>query len=166
MLGDQLIKNAQVALVELIKNAYDADADNVKISFKGFNELGDRWEKTGTASIVIEDDGLGMTEETVKQAWLNPATPYKKHDTTQDRRTRKGRVMQGEKGIGRFAMLKLGKKITLITRAENAFSEIVVSLNFSNYDDEFTKKDGKLDKPFLDELRAQLYLREPELFKG
>ena len=38
MLGDQLIKNEQIAVIELIKNAYDADADWVKVSFEGFTE--------------------------------------------------------------------------------------------------------------------------------
>ena len=84
MLGYQLISNARVALVVLVKNSYDADASWVKISFNGFREipLGDgkfEIEKTNSSSITIEDDGCGMTMDTIKKHWLNPATPEKKN---------------------------------------------------------------------------------------
>lgn len=163
MLGDQLIKNVQVALVELIKNAYDADAKTAKISFVGF---GDDWKKSSSAAIIIEDDGVGMDEEIVTRAWLNPATPNKKRANASERRTENGRIMQGEKGIGRFAMLKLGNKITLVTRAKCSVSEIVVSLDFSDYDEEFTQKGGVPNVPFLDQLRVKFQQRPPEIFKG
>ena len=75
MLGDQLIKNERIALVELIKNAYDADAEWVKVSFLNFN---DDFTVNSDSKIVIEDDGNGMNEDIIKKHWLNPATPEKK----------------------------------------------------------------------------------------
>lgn len=57
MLGDQLIKNEQIAVIELIKNAYDADADWVKVSFEGFTES---LNITSESRIIIEDNGCGM----------------------------------------------------------------------------------------------------------
>ena len=63
MLGDQLIKNERIALVELIKNAYDADADQVEIRFENFNT---NMTRNAHSRIVVRDDGTGMTDETVR----------------------------------------------------------------------------------------------------
>ena len=76
MLGEQLIKDERVALVELIKNAYDADADWVKVSFEGFS---DSWKASEKSRIVIEDNGTGMTESIIRDAWMNPASFSKKN---------------------------------------------------------------------------------------
>ena len=64
MLGDQLIKNEQIALTELIKNSYDADADWVKVSFENF---GKNLEVYNDSKIIIEDNGEGMTLESIPQ---------------------------------------------------------------------------------------------------
>ena len=114
MLGEQLLKNERVALVELIKNAYDADAGTVDVEFEGFRE---DMKKLPGSRIVVRDDGCGMTSETVKTAWMNPATPTKflAKKKGKWRTPERNRVIQGEKGIGRFAMLKLAKKITVTT---------------------------------------------------
>ena len=74
MLGDQLIKNERVALVEVIKNSYDADATWVTVKFMHF---GPNFEVLPTSSIVIEDNGVGMTETIIRNHWVNPATPVK-----------------------------------------------------------------------------------------
>ncbi|MCY4462916.1 MAG: ATP-binding protein [Albidovulum sp.] len=63
-----------MALVELIKNAYDADAGSVDVEFDGFAE--DMTTQPGSR-IVVRDDGCDMTPETVKTVWMNPATPTK-----------------------------------------------------------------------------------------
>ena len=57
MLGDQLIKNERIALVELIKNAYDADADRVEVRFEDFNK---DMSHNADSRIVVQDDGTGM----------------------------------------------------------------------------------------------------------
>src|SRR5271155_670370 len=75
MLGDQLIKNERVALVEIIKNSYDADASWVKVIFQGF---GENYKVRTTSKIIIEDDGTGMTSEVLEKHWVSPATPAKK----------------------------------------------------------------------------------------
>ena len=74
MLGDQLIRNERTALVELIKNSYDADADWVKVSFEKFNNDMSANEKS---IIKIQDNGCGMSPEDIRNAWMNPATPRK-----------------------------------------------------------------------------------------
>ena len=165
MLGEQLLKNERVALVELIKNSYDADADSVEISFEEF-DTGMRASENST--IEIRDDGCGMSLETIRTSWMNPATPQKflnkKHG---ERRTRdKGRVIQGEKGIGRFAILKLARKITLTTRTKRARYETVVLFDFTRFDDDFVEENGEEREIFLDEVEITCTKRKPETFKS
>lgn len=160
MLGEQLIKNERIALVELIKNAYDADADWVQVRFENFN---DDMTTNEDSSIVIEDNGSGMTDEEIRKAWMNPATPQKYLKKVEGKRKtkKKKRVIQGEKGIGRFAILKLGKDISVTTRCEGDESESVILHNFSQYDDDFTQQNKKEKEIYLDDLRAELSKRLP-----
>lgn len=97
MLGDQLIKNEQIAVIELIKNAYDADADWVKVSFEGFTES---LNITSESRIIIEDNGCGMTSERIEKSWMSPATPNKFSKDGSERRTPKyNRIIQGERKV-------------------------------------------------------------------
>ena len=150
MLGEQLIKNDLIALVELVKNSYDADADTVEIRFENFNN---DMSVNENSSIVIADDGSGMTPKDIRQSWMNPATPQKyilKKDGNDE--TKKGRIIQGEKGIGRFAVLKLGGKVTIRTRTENSTFESLIEYDFTKYDDDFISKDGSKEEIFLDKI--------------
>jgi signal transduction histidine kinase len=163
MLGDQLIANERVALMELIKNAYDADADWAKVTFENFDREGTTAQNN--ARIVIEDNGLGMTEPVIREAWMNPATPNKRRDISSQRKTpSKARIMQGEKGIGRFAALKLGKKVRIITRPPRCSSEYIVEFDFTAYDDEFMTRDGKPARIFLQDVVATFKTRRPSHF--
>lgn len=104
-IGKDLIKDLPAALVELVKNSYDADASYVKITYIK-NEDG--------LNIIVEDDGHGMSQETVLNAWMVPSTDYK----LKKKNSPKGRVYQGRKGIGRYAVSLLGNKLELITTRE------------------------------------------------
>lgn len=170
MLGDQLIKNELIALVELIKNSYDADASWVKVSFIDF---GPDYELTPTSKIRIEDDGCGMNADILRKHWLNPATPDKLKRKKDNPKTQKGRILQGEKGIGRFAIFKLGKKITITTRRQQQdykgeFIELgedvenVMTYDFSKYDNDFLREDGEEKDLFLEHLTVDLLQRLPE----
>lgn len=170
MLGDQLIKNELIALIELIKNSYDADASWVKVSFIDF---GDDFSANKASKIIIEDDGCGMNEMILLTHWLNPATPDKLKRKRSNPRTQKGRVLQGEKGIGRFAILKLGKKITITTRRQmqdeagsfidsGECIENILSYDFSCYDDDFLHENGEEKELFLDQLTVNLSQQVPK----
>ena len=152
MLGDQLIKNERIALVELIKNSYDADADEVQIRFENFNEDLSANEKS---SIVIEDNGSGMTPEDIRKSWMNPATPqkYSRKKEGKRRTPGKNRIIQGEKGIGRFAILKLGRNITITTRTKNSEFESVLEYDFTKFDEDFVSENGEKKEIFLDEIK-------------
>ena len=171
MLGDQLIKDERIALIELIKNSYDADASWVKVSFQNF---GDNYKVLPESKIIIQDDGDGMTKDILSTKFLNPATPGKKLQKQKDDKTKKGRIIQGEKGIGRFAMLKLGRKINVFSKTLRDSFEHVLRYDFSNYDEEFLslqnkekklkeRKDEKTEPLFLDELDVVLEERTPQI---
>jgi signal transduction histidine kinase len=143
MLGDQLIKNERIALVEIIKNSYDADASWVKVIFADF---GAGFEVRSDSKIIVEDDGEGMTQRVLEEDWVKPATPIKKISKSENDTTKKGRKIQGEKGIGRFAILKLGKNLSITTRPKDCPGEFVLRLNLSGYDDEFLTENSETKK--------------------
>ncbi len=148
MLGDQLIKNEQVALTELVKNAYDADANFCDVRFINFTE---DERSTNDSCIVVEDDGYGMSYEIITKHFLNPATPIKKIGTGL-RKSKKGRVCQGEKGIGRFSMLKLGKVVTIISKEKEDATIHKVLFDFEKYDEDFLTELEKSKEIFLDDI--------------
>lgn len=160
MLGEQLIRNERIALIELIKNSYDADAEWVKVSFCGF---GKGYKVNPDSKIIIEDSGDGMTAGIIEKHWMSPATPEKKLRKESKYTTRKGRVLQGEKGIGRFAVLKLGRKINLVTRSKSDNFEHVVEYDFSKYDDEFLTENGKKKELFIEDLDVSMFSRDPKI---
>ncbi len=108
-LGSDLISSDKVALIELVKNSYDADASVVLIRFRG--PL-----KAGEGSIEVWDDGHGMDAATLQTSWLDIATDTKRRKPHSD----SGRRVLGEKGIGRLAAARLGEEMLLTTRKQNA----------------------------------------------
>ncbi len=145
MLGDQLIGSPRLAIFELVKNAYDADADTVLITLNKINMT--------EAEIIVEDNGDGMSVDVIKNIWLVPAHDHKEIQKQKKERTRLGRLPLGEKGLGRFAVHKLGNEIELITRAKG-FDECVVKINWREL----------IDKPFLEDTRVEVQTREPQVF--
>lgn len=111
-LGEQLIKNEGIALLELVKNAYDADATfcNVEI---------ENPEDANSAKIIISDNGCGMDSNVLKTAWLEIGTNSKAKEKASGKTTAFGRIPLGEKGIGRFGVHRLGSKIVLYTKMKN-----------------------------------------------
>ena len=149
LLGDQLIRDAGIAVFELVKNAYDADASGCIIT------LHDIDKDEEAAHIVVEDDGHGMDMETVLNVWLEPGTEYRRRQRLEGRRTNKGRLPLGEKGVGRFAAHKLGRRIQLVTRRTKC-PELVVNIDW---------RDFAADK-YLSEVPVSVTEREPRVFKG
>ena len=78
IIGDQLITNKIVGVIEVVKNCYDADAENVQVRFLNMSNFGKSYFTEKEQSYIeIEDDGDGMTLATIKNVWLRPATPIK-----------------------------------------------------------------------------------------
>lgn len=161
MLGEQLIKNERIALVELVKNSYDADASIVRVDFQGFSS--DMKRQPGSA-IVITDNGIGMTEAVIMNDWLNPATPAKAILKKQRPTTSRGRYLQGEKGIGRFATFKLGNQVLLTTRAKDGGSESTLLVDISSLDEGAAGRSQP--ELFLDNIGAEYEESKPNVFDG
>jgi HSP90 family molecular chaperone len=126
-LGNQLIKEEGIALFELVKNSYDADATEAVVSLSNVHN-----PKEG--QIVISDDGTGMDWETVTKVWLEPGTDFREKQVLEGVKTRKfHRTPLGQKGIGRFGAHKLGRNIELITRTEKS-DEIVVTIDWADFE--------------------------------
>ncbi len=163
VIGDQLITDKKVAVIEIIKNSYDADASVVKVRFCNMSNVGyNGLPKEEQAYIEIEDDGCGMSLDVIKNVWLRPATPNKfDKKKRQNIRTDKGRIVQGEKGIGRFAIHKLGEKIELYTKAKGE-SEVKLEMNFVDFNpDDANLFNQPADYKLLDEVTNNWYVQDP-----
>src|SRR5437870_1432135 len=110
MLGEHLISDQAVGLVELVRNSYDADSTEVEVELKGL-------AGAATTTVTVKDNGVGMTPEDIEEKWLSPAVDHKERDKSALRRTALGRLPIGEKGVGRFAVHQIGKQLELVTRA-------------------------------------------------
>lgn len=121
LLGDELIGSDILAIFELVKNAYDADAQEVEVRFDTDN---------GERMIVIEDDGCGMSPAIINNVWLTIGTDYKKDEYRVTKRF--GRHTLGSKGVGRLAVHKLADEITLETQAEGSATGSHMELNWNN----------------------------------
>lgn len=138
-IGSDLIGDSYAALVELVKNSYDADATNVDIVFK-YTEV----EKENALFISIRDNGHGMDFDTVINKWLVPATNDKLNRKISKNGTR---TLQGRKGIGRFAASILGQEMTLSTVDENGEkSETVIDWRIFKTDDYLENIEILVDK--------------------
>jgi hypothetical protein len=109
LLGNELIGSDSLAIFELVKNAYDADAENVRISFIDINSPNQK--------IIIEDDGHGMTSKVIQDVWLTIGTDFKRGLNRKESIKYK-RVSFGNKGVGRLAVHRLAKVITLETQTQ------------------------------------------------
>jgi signal transduction histidine kinase len=134
LIGDELISDEPVALVELVKNAYDADAKKVSVAFSGLNTM-------DPDTLTVTDDGCGMTLETVLGAWLEPGTIVKKRQE----RSPGGRLYQGAKGIGRFAAARLAQSMYMETRSKDEEEGVTVLLEWGKFTD-----DSYLDEVSID----------------
>ena len=133
--GDELISSETVAVIELVKNAYDADATRVSIRFQGPLEI-------GQGRIEVMDNGHGMALETIQTTWMEPATLARKRQPRSEQRRR--RVL-GEKGIGRFAASRLADRLEVVTRRAGMDSEVRISFDWNQFDDE---------QKYLDQVQA------------
>ncbi|EAQ64859.1 Histidine Kinase [Marinomonas sp. MED121] len=103
-LGEELLPNFDQGIIELVRNAYDADAQNCTVTLNNINHPG--------GSIVIEDDGCGMDEDVISKSWLVLGHSSKRESGV----TNKGRIQVGDKGLGRLAALRMGKNTILTSR--------------------------------------------------
>jgi signal transduction histidine kinase len=108
LVGKDLINDDNIAIVELVKNSYDAESEGVLIKFTEFSE---KEVSTKLSQIIIADEGVGMDITDIKDKWLNMAYSEKKLLDQEN-----GAYLAGTKGIGRFSCDRLGEQLDLLTR--------------------------------------------------
>lgn len=104
VLGAENFASDEAAILELIKNAYDAMAMNLTIAFKD-------------DKIIIKDDGNGMTRDVVEKKWMHVGFGNKEYEMVDDNKNK--RIISGAKGVGRFALAKLGSTAKMYTKSNN-----------------------------------------------
>jgi signal transduction histidine kinase len=122
-LGERLIASNKIALAELVKNAYDADASACNI-----------WLTGDGSELVAKDDGHGMTEDEFLNNWMKIAT---RNRTEEPRSKKYNRPVTGSKGVGRFAVRNLGKYLELTTVArydEDDYRELTATFDWKGFE--------------------------------
>jgi signal transduction histidine kinase len=120
-LGRELVARHETALSELVKNAYDADAERVVVRIEGASQGN---------YIEVADDGSGMTHDALLQGFMRLATNDKlEHPLSPKFKRRRA----GRKGIGRFAAERLGKKLILTTGTEKAESALRMEIEWDRF---------------------------------
>jgi signal transduction histidine kinase len=120
LIGRENVSNADGAIIELVKNGYDADSNQVAVVFVGNKDL------------YIIDNGHGMEDSTIKTTWMTIGTNNKEIDPYSPNR----RVRAGAKGIGRFALDRLGKKVEMFTLPKRKKDGFVWSINWDDFEKE------------------------------
>ena len=143
-LGNELIKNESIAVLELVKNSYDADASRLVINMEKIDS-----QDEGTIS--IEDDGDGMNLETIENVWMELGTSNKIDNEKYTKKFK--RRMLGEKGIGRFAVHKLGNVIELTTKKRDN-KEVFLKIDWTIFEKSRYLTDSSID----------IIERQPEVF--
>ena len=121
LLGRESVSKVESALIELIKNTYDADATMCYILFDVEND-----------SILLIDDGSGMTKKIIEDNWMMIGTDNKKKEYI----SKKKRIKSGEKGIGRFALDRLGGVCELFTKSQEEHATIRWKTNWNSFEEE------------------------------
>lgn len=120
-LGEQLVPSDVMALAELVKNSFDADASVVSIAYSG---------ESGSQELVVEDDGDGMTLDQLRDGWMHIGTAEKERNQFSPRY---GRPRAGVKGIGRFAAQRLGDRLRLQTTPRGSGRRYSINFDWTNF---------------------------------
>ncbi|MFN7911935.1 MAG: sensor histidine kinase [Bacteroidota bacterium] len=138
IIGKDLITDDNIAVLELVKNSFDAGSKKVDIIFDNIlkNDDSDKLKKPTKASskLIIKDEGIGMDEYDITEKWLNIAYSEKK-----EKKEEFGRILAGNKGVGRFSCDRLGRFLTIYSRKKGG------SYNKLFIDWKVFEKEGQID---------------------
>ena len=122
-LGEELVPQIEQGIVELVRNSYDADAVKCRVELESVDKPG--------GTLRIEDDGVGMDHDAIRSGWLIIGRSNKPGRSL----TALGRRPVGEKGLGRLAALRMGRKVKLSTRpASKPSTEYNLVIDWSKYE--------------------------------
>lgn len=126
IIGKELITDDFIAVYELVKNAFDANAREVEIVFEGL--------KSENPRIIIKDNGDGMNDEDLKNKWLFVAYSAKKLEQDYRDKIKSNRIYAGAKGIGRFSCDRLGAKLKLTTKKKKEDTWHVLDVDWTDFE--------------------------------
>lgn len=175
-LGADLISDDAQALLELVKNCYDAEARNARIDIDTRARASDLQPAsaypTAQGVITVIDDGAGMDLKTVEKAWLVMSNSPKRKLKASGQPS-KGRVPLGDKGLGRLGTQRLADNVELFTKSAGANKELHVAFSWPDFEN--AEELRKVQVQRLDDLPSQRKqgttiflsgLREPERWRG
>jgi len=139
-LASEIVPDAVAALNELVKNAYDADADSVLIEINTHrvaSHPGLHYKTDVPGYIKVEDNGTGMTWAEVNKNWMNFSFSEKKESKAKEP-TEKQRSPVGGQGLGRLGTARLGDNVELFTRTEEENSHVAFDWRQFNTDKSIT----------------------------
>lgn len=126
IIGRELITDKIIAVFEIVKNAYDAGANRVDISFNNIND---------NASIIISDNGCGMTKDDLINKWLFVAYSEKKEvRSNYIENINKKRTYAGAKGVGRFSCDRLGSRLDLYSKKISEVHSNLLQVNWNDFE--------------------------------
>jgi len=171
-LGEALISDEVQALVELVKNSYDADATYANIVVQTSGTVGQQSPMFPDARgyILVEDDGVGMGWEEVKRGWLTISSSSKREMKRKGKTTKKGRTPLGDKGLGRLGTQRLGRYLELWSTKEETNREFYVGIDWGDFKDKLLSNvPAYVDESQSSRKGAKLLiagLRAPEVWVG
>lgn len=121
-LGTELVARQETAVSELVKNSFDADTKKVILTFENSDSIG------GTLKIL--DDGMGMTRNQLINGFMRISSTDKLHNPLSERYLRN---RSGQKGIGRFAVQRLGEILTIITQTLDSPVALKLTIEWDKY---------------------------------
>ncbi|UYK76505.1 ATP-binding protein [Xanthomonas sacchari] len=133
-MGEELVPNLDQAILELVRNAYDADATICTVVLDGVSKPG--------GNITVSDDGTGMTAADIVDGWLVLGGSRKSSDKPT---LKKGRRTVGDKGLGRIAALRAGANVRVLTMKENESSATALEIDWARYDSAAVVEDVELE---------------------
>ncbi|HEL1634335.1 TPA: sensor histidine kinase [Streptococcus suis] len=140
LVGQELITNNNIAIFELIKNSYDAGATRVNIEFHDFEVSDKGWISSANSSIKVIDNGVGMTTRQIDKYWMELGNSSKENNKffrvdSQKMGKLIERFANGEKGIGRFGVDKIGSGLILESIGRSSQQKTTVNFDWNKYDD-------------------------------
>lgn len=118
LIGRENVSKLDGAVIELVKNTYDADADVCILYYDAASD-----------TLYLADNGVGMTLDVIKRHWMTIGRSTKKSSYITDL----GRIQTGAKGIGRFALDRIADRCTMLTGTADSEKKIMWSVDWSEF---------------------------------
>jgi len=135
-LGESLISDAVQALLELIKNSYDADATYCKLTIDTSSSAASgTYYKNALGGITVEDDGFGMSYADIRRGWLTISNSLKRELKLSKGTTPGGRTPLGDKGLGRLGTQRLGENLEMFTSQPNSKVQEHLAFSWNDFRD-------------------------------